>query len=168
MRAFRNKTAVFLIICMVMVNIFPAYAVTRDRGNSFSGASGRAVSLTGAASPADAGTASPADAGNASPEDASAASPADANGADGGNGQVVPGLLTPDHEPHEHDDIEFTPWGDTEAEQTSLPDEGGEYYLTHDIILDETWEIMPGDVFSFCLNGHKIEFAAEVLGNRLR
>lgn len=58
----------------------------------------------------------------------------------------------PDHGT-EHTDVTWTEWNET----TSLPDSGGNYYLTGNVTLSETWEA-PSEETSLCLNGHSITY----------
>ena len=51
----------------------------------------------------------------------------------------------------EHADVTWTEWNET----TSLPDSGGNYYLTGNVTLSETWKA-PSEETSLCLNGHSI------------
>ena len=51
----------------------------------------------------------------------------------------------------EHTDVTWTEWNET----TSLPDSGGNYYLTGNVTLSETWKA-PSEETSLCLNGHSI------------
>lgn len=52
---------------------------------------------------------------------------------------------------HTHDGVSFTEaWADAGA----LPAESGNYYLTTDVTITQTWE--PADGTSLCLNGHTI------------
>ncbi|MBR1532113.1 MAG: hypothetical protein IJ643_08660, partial [Eubacterium sp.] len=62
--------------------------------------------------------------------------------------------------PHTHDDITFTAWTSTD----SLPAEAGNYYLTNDVKLDNTW-YAPNGAVNLCLDGHSIT-AAE--GNEIQ
>jgi hypothetical protein len=56
--------------------------------------------------------------------------------------------------PHTHDDITFTAWTST----NSLPTDGGNYYLTNDVVLDNTWDA-PNGAINLCLDGHSITAA---------
>ena len=56
--------------------------------------------------------------------------------------------------PHIHDDITFTAWTST----NSLPTDGGNYYLTNDVKLDNTW-YAPNSAINLCLDGHSITAA---------
>ena len=56
--------------------------------------------------------------------------------------------------PHTHDDITFTAWTST----NSLPTDGGNYYLTNDVVLDNTW-YAPNGAINLCLDGHSITAA---------
>lgn len=58
---------------------------------------------------------------------------------------------TPPVEKHEHNDVTFTPW--TAAD--SLPTDAGNYYLTKDVTLTETWNVPSGET-TLCLNGKTI------------
>ena len=58
----------------------------------------------------------------------------------------------PDHET-EHTDVTWIEWNQT----ASLPDNGGNYCLTENVTLSETWEASGGET-SLCLNGHSITF----------
>lgn len=58
---------------------------------------------------------------------------------------------TPPVETHEHNDVTFTAWTETD----SLPDAAGNYYLTEDVTLTDTWET-PGGETTLCLNGKTI------------
>ncbi len=58
----------------------------------------------------------------------------------------------PDHGT-EHTDVTWTEWNGT----TSLPDSGGNYYLTGNVTLSETWEA-PSEETSLCLNGYSITY----------
>ena len=58
----------------------------------------------------------------------------------------------PDHET-EHTDVAWKEWKET----ASLPDSDGNYCLTEDVTLSETWEA-PGEETSLCLNGHSITY----------
>ena len=52
-------------------------------------------------------------------------------------------------EKHEHeDDVTFTPWTQTD----SLPTAAGNYYLTENVTLTDTWTVPDGET-SLCLNG---------------
>ena len=53
----------------------------------------------------------------------------------------------------EHTDVTWTEWNET----TSLPDSGGNYYLTGNVTLSETWEA-PSEETSLCLNGYSITY----------
>lgn len=52
---------------------------------------------------------------------------------------------------HEHDGVAFKAWSDS----TSLPTAAGNYYLTVDVELENTW-YASSEVVNLCLNGHKI------------
>lgn len=58
----------------------------------------------------------------------------------------------PNHETG-HADVTWTEWNKT----ASLPDSGGNYCLTENVTLSETWEVPNGET-SLCLNGHSITF----------
>ncbi len=49
-----------------------------------------------------------------------------------------------------HDGITFTPW----TSSASLPTTAGNYYLTTDVTISDTW--YPGNGIKLCLNGHSI------------
>ena len=49
---------------------------------------------------------------------------------------------------HEHDGISFTAW----ESSNSMPSTPGSYYLTSDVILHDTWDILDGE-YNLCLNG---------------
>ncbi|MCQ2398940.1 MAG: BspA family leucine-rich repeat surface protein, partial [Clostridia bacterium] len=51
--------------------------------------------------------------------------------------------------------IVYTPWGEKEEEQGSLPTTSGNYYLAHDIYLSDTWTV-PTGTFNLCLNGKTV------------
>ena len=51
---------------------------------------------------------------------------------------------------HTHDDVEFQPW----TNSTSLPADGGDWYLDCDVELTGTWKISTDT--NLCLNGHVI------------
>lgn len=58
---------------------------------------------------------------------------------------------------HKHDGVSYKPWGI----KNRMPDEGGNYYLLHNVVLDNydrgdeaAWTV-PGNV-KICLNGHTI------------
>ncbi|MBR3641023.1 MAG: hypothetical protein IKN53_03215, partial [Oscillibacter sp.] len=53
--------------------------------------------------------------------------------------------------PHTHGDLTFTAWEST----NSLPTEAGNYYLTGDVKLDNTW-FAPNGTTNLCLDGHSI------------
>ena len=53
--------------------------------------------------------------------------------------------------PHTHDDITFTAWESTD----SLPTEAGNYYLTNNVVLAESWEVPEGTT-NLCLNGKSV------------
>ncbi|MCQ2435451.1 MAG: hypothetical protein MJ101_00945, partial [Clostridia bacterium] len=57
------------------------------------------------------------------------------------------------------DIIVFESW-DGGAEHNSMPTEAGNYYLTDDIILFDTWEV-PTGVTNLCLNGHIVEMVKD-------
>lgn len=57
----------------------------------------------------------------------------------------------------EHNHTGWTNWGDEESEWTSLPSEVGNYYLTHDVILSNTWNVKTDGITNLCLNGHVIK-----------
>lgn len=57
----------------------------------------------------------------------------------------------------EHNHTGWTNWGDEESEWTSLPSEVGNYYLTHDVILSNTWNVKADGITNLCLNGHVIK-----------
>ena len=61
----------------------------------------------------------------------------------------------------EHSHEGWTAWGDNEAEKTSLPSEVGQYYLTSDIELSATWEVVRVRDMELCLNGHVVRLTAE-------
>ena len=67
---------------------------------------------------------------------------------------VMSDILIKPNLAHEHDGIEFFPWGNDAAEQTSLP-RSGNYYLTHDIVLSSSFN-PNGNENHICLNGHTI------------
>ncbi|MCR4726023.1 MAG: InlB B-repeat-containing protein [Clostridia bacterium] len=50
----------------------------------------------------------------------------------------------------------FTSWNESD----SLPAEEGNYYLTENVVLTETWEIAEGKEINLCLNGHAITMEA--------
>ena len=52
---------------------------------------------------------------------------------------------------HEHNNIDFTAWTST----TSLPTVAGNYYLTENVMLGNTWTT-PTGLVNLCLNGHNI------------
>ncbi|MBR2278258.1 MAG: Ig-like domain-containing protein [Eubacterium sp.] len=56
--------------------------------------------------------------------------------------------------PHIHDDITFTAWTST----NSLPTDGGNYYLTNDVVLENVW-YAPNGAINLCLDGHSITAA---------
>lgn len=58
----------------------------------------------------------------------------------------------PDHGT-EHTDVTWIEWNET----TFLPDSGGNYYLTGDVTLSETWKA-PSKETSLCLNGYSITY----------
>ena len=58
-------------------------------------------------------------------------------------------------EKHEHNDVTFTAWTATD----SLPDTDGNYYLTENVTLSETWDV-PSGTTSLCLNGKTIVIGA--------
>ena len=62
----------------------------------------------------------------------------------------------------EHDDVKFEPWMPTE--ETPLPTEAGNYYLTDDVTLNETWTV-PAGTTNLCLNGHVIKLANDATGS---
>ena len=51
----------------------------------------------------------------------------------------------------DHDGIVFAKWDKVDA----LPDTAGNYYLTKDVVLEETWETPSGEI-NVCFNGHTI------------
>ena len=58
---------------------------------------------------------------------------------------------------HTHDDVEFQPW----TNSTSLPADGGNWYLDCDVTLSDEWNVATGTdskhtVTNLCLNGHVI------------
>ena len=60
---------------------------------------------------------------------------------------------TPPVEKHEHNDVTFTAW--TKAD--SLPTDAGNYYLTKDVTLSDTWHLPGGgETTTLCLNGKTI------------
>lgn len=59
-------------------------------------------------------------------------------------------------EKHEHNDVTFIAWDKTD----SLPTAAGNYYLTKDVTLTETWNVPSGEV-SICLNGKTITQTAQ-------
>ena len=70
------------------------------------------------------------------------------------------------HTEHEGEDKDgschngWTPWGEGENEEKSMPDTAGNYYLTNDVTLSATWEV-PAGTTNLCLNGHSITAAGE-------
>ena len=52
---------------------------------------------------------------------------------------------------HGHDGMIFEPWNS----DSSLPDSGGDYYLTRDVALSDTWTWSAGTL-NLCLNGHTV------------
>lgn len=58
------------------------------------------------------------------------------------------------HSAENHNHEGWTAWGDNEAEKTSLPQDGGAWYLTADVTLERDWEPMADT--KLCLNGHVI------------
>ena len=58
---------------------------------------------------------------------------------------------------HIHDDITFEPW----ATATKLPTGEGDYYLTDNVTLSETWTVPAGKTVNLCLNGFVIKYAGE-------
>lgn len=54
-------------------------------------------------------------------------------------------------EKHEHNDVTFTAW----TQEDSLPTTAGNYYLTKDVTLTETWNVPDGET-KLCLNGKTI------------
>lgn len=58
--------------------------------------------------------------------------------------------------------VEYTAWGNTDAEKASLPTTAGNYYLVSDITLSAAQKISSGVTVSLCLNGHSIESTARV------
>ncbi len=63
---------------------------------------------------------------------------------------ITDDIPTPPVETHEHNDVTFAAWTKTD----SLPDAAGNYYLTEDVTLTDTWEV-PGET-TLCLNGKTI------------
>lgn len=61
-------------------------------------------------------------------------------------------------EGHSHEVLQWTAWGDEEAELTTLPSEDGNYYLTSDINLTKVWNVS-GKTINLCLNGHTVNGA---------
>ena len=57
---------------------------------------------------------------------------------------------------HEHDFITFQPWNRAD----SLPTTAGDYYLTQDVTLTDTWTWSSGDV-NLCLDGHTVSAAGQ-------
>ncbi len=55
----------------------------------------------------------------------------------------------------EHDHSSWQNWGNEDSEKTGLPSESGDYVLTSDISLSETW-IVPEGTTKLCLNGYVI------------
>ena len=58
--------------------------------------------------------------------------------------------------PHTHDDITFTAWEST----NSLPTEAGNYYLTNNVVLAESWNVPEGTT-NLCLNGKSVTTTEE-------
>lgn len=65
-----------------------------------------------------------------------------------------------EHSAENHNHEGWTAWGDQESEQTSLPTEDGQYYLTKDITLSSTC-VLRNKTIELCLNGHTVRLAAE-------
>ena len=57
---------------------------------------------------------------------------------------------------HTHDGVTFAAWEDA----SSLPAEAGNYYLTADVSLSETWTVPAGET-NLDLNGHTVTLSAE-------
>ena len=65
---------------------------------------------------------------------------------------------------HKHDDgTEFQPW----AKGNKLPKEPGNYVLTTDVTLSETWTVQTGTT-NLCLNGHVIKYQSETNGSVIK
>lgn len=61
-------------------------------------------------------------------------------------------------ETHTHDDgTVFTAWDSANG----LPEESGNYYLTRDVTISDTWTINNGTDIHLCLNGHTIYYTGE-------
>ncbi len=56
---------------------------------------------------------------------------------------------------HKHDDIHYAAWSDG----SSLPSQGGNYYLTGDVTITGAW--LPNGTVNLCLNGHSITKAGQ-------
>lgn len=66
---------------------------------------------------------------------------------------------TTSSETHEHDDVTFTAWTKTD----SLPTDAGNYYLTENVTLSNTWNVPGGSMNNttcLCLNGKTINAPA--------
>lgn len=63
---------------------------------------------------------------------------------------------TPPVEKHEHNDVTFTAWTATD----SLPTAAGNYYLTENVTLSDTWSVPSGET-TLCLNGKSIKQTTE-------
>jgi len=53
-----------------------------------------------------------------------------------------------------HGNLNYSPW----SSGNSLPDKGGQYYLTSDVYLETEWSVPTGRTV-LCLNGHDIVLA---------
>lgn len=58
-------------------------------------------------------------------------------------------------EDHYHNDVHFEAW----TSSMDLPTEPGDYYLTSDVTISSTWEMVSG--IRLCLNGHGIKLVGE-------
>ncbi len=61
---------------------------------------------------------------------------------------------TCEHTDTAHSSVPFTPWTATDA----LPDQTGEYVLTADVVLNNTWQVPEGGLTALCLNGYSITY----------
>lgn len=68
---------------------------------------------------------------------------------------------------HDHNSIHFDYWSETDK----LPTNAGNFYLSKDIILAETWTVPAGTegspaVTNLCLNGHVIKVSEESVAGK--
>ncbi len=65
---------------------------------------------------------------------------------------------TPPAGEHKHNDVTFTAWTATD----SLPTDAGNYYLTENVTLSDTWKV-PSGTTSLCLNGNTISASGKYI-----